>query len=133
MGDSNRNLTRACEFEDGYVFLPRCEEFPSPLTIEELVVLKAYWMAQHWPNIDSWPNAVCRWAKLRLPNGQKARSVWHESNVAMKPCCASCVDVRFFDNPPEVLSLTSTLQIKREDGIRIGNVQFYFCIRFGKA
>jgi hypothetical protein len=60
------------KFDGGFVFLPRCKDFPSPLTEDELLVFKRYWRAQGWPNIDTWPNAVCRWAKLQLPDGQKA-------------------------------------------------------------
>lgn len=87
------NSSRISEFEGGFIFLPRCEEFPLPLDIDELVALKTYWQEQGWPNADSWPNAVCRWAKLRLPNGQIARSTWYESNVKMKLRRASCVEV----------------------------------------
>ena len=124
----------AREFEDGYAFLPRCEEFPSPLASDELAALKMYWTGQSWPNSNEWPNAVCRWAKLRLPNGQKARSVWHESSAKKDLRCTSCVEVGFFfDDRPEILSLMGTLQIRREGGICIGNVQFYFYICFGKA
>ncbi|KAH9159369.1 hypothetical protein EDB89DRAFT_1887518 [Lactarius sanguifluus] len=104
---------RTREFEGGYIFLPRCEEFPSPLTEDEHATFKIYWREQGWPNVDSWPNAVCRWAKLRLPNGQMARSVWLESNVTTKLRRTSC--------------------IKREGGTRIGNIEFYFYIRFGEA
>src|SRR6266702_4698631 len=39
----------------------------------------------------------------------------------------------FFDDHPEILSLMGTLQIRREGGICIGNVQFYFYICFGEA
>lgn len=88
------------EFEDGYAFLPRCEDFPSPLTTDEHMALKAYWVQQGWPNLDSWPNAICRWAKLRLPNGQVARSVWYEASVNMKLRRTSCVEVRISGGPP---------------------------------
>jgi hypothetical protein len=84
------------KFEGGYIFLPRCEEFPSPMSEDELAAFKMYWDAQRWLNADTWPNAVCRWAKLQLPNGQKARSVWYESAVTTKPRWALCIEVSLF-------------------------------------
>ena len=85
--------THTREFEGGYVFLPRCEAFPTPLSDDELVALKTHWRQQDWPSTDSWPNAVCRWAKLRLPNRQTARSVWYESSINMRVRWASCIEV----------------------------------------
>ena len=46
-----------------------------------------------WPKADAWPNEVCHWAKLQLPNRQKAQSVWYESNVNVRLRWASCVEV----------------------------------------
>ena len=42
---------------------------------------------------DSWQHAVCQWAKLQLPNGQKVRSVWFESSVTTSVQHGSCVEV----------------------------------------
>ena len=99
IGRWSSQSSHRCEFEDGFIFLPRCEDNPSPLSDDELLAFKAYWSTQPWPlaDIDAWPNAVCRWAKLQLPNGQKARSVWYESGVNTKLRRASCVEVIFFD------------------------------------
>jgi hypothetical protein len=55
--------------------------------------LMVYWRAQHWPNGDSWPHAVCRWAQLQLPNGQCAHSVWEESSSVIRRRRSSCVEV----------------------------------------
>ncbi len=86
----------ACEFEGckGYTLLPRCEEYPTPLSEDELVALMSYWNRQGWPNQDSWSKTICRWAKLRLPNGQMACSVWKESRTLSNVRRASCVEVR---------------------------------------
>ena len=96
-GDSNTShlSIRARKFDgyEGYAFLPRCEEYPSPLEDDERDALKVYWHAQGWPNTDTWPNTVCHWAKLQLPNGQKARSVWQEKSMATKRRRSSCVEV----------------------------------------
>jgi hypothetical protein len=74
------------EFEgfDGYRFFPRCEEHPSLLGDDECRALMVYWHAQHWPNGDSWPHAVCCCAQLQLPNGQCAHSVWEESSSVIR-------------------------------------------------
>jgi hypothetical protein len=95
-GDETNHSLCACEFEGGYIFLPRCEEFPLPLTADKLNVFMFYWKEQGWPNPDLWPNVVCHWAKLRLPNGQNARSMWHESSVVTGLRWVSCVEVHFF-------------------------------------
>ena len=101
IGRRSSQSSHRCEFEGSFVFLPCCEDNPSPLSDDELLAFKAYWSSQSWPNIDNWPNAVCRWAKLQLPNGQKARSVWYESCVNMKLRQASCVEVSFLDGSRE--------------------------------
>ncbi|KAH9159072.1 hypothetical protein EDB89DRAFT_1822218, partial [Lactarius sanguifluus] len=54
-----------------------------------------------------------RWAKLRLPNGQMVQSVWLESNITTKLRRTSCIEV--------------------EGGTHIGNIEFYFYIRFREA
>ena len=78
---------------NGYVLLPCREVHPTPLGEDELEALTSYWRLQGWPMRDSWQNAVCRWAKLQLPNGQKARSVWFKSSVTTSVQRASCVEV----------------------------------------
>ena len=94
--------TGACEFDTcpGYALLPRCEELSMPLSEEELTALEDYWLAQGWPNWDSWSKSVCRWSRLRLPNGQTARSVWQESRITTNVRRASCVEVRTFLTQP---------------------------------
>ena len=126
VGGRSSSSTHKCEFEDRYIFLPCCKEVPSPLSEYELVALKVYWRTQPWPDTDVWPNTVCRWAKLQLPNGQKARSVWYESHVKTKLCRASCIEVSFLDVSTGVPFLMYTMQIRQEDSTRVGSVQFYF-------
>ena len=83
--------------------------------------------------LAAWPNEVCRWAKLQLPSGQKARSVWYESSVNTKLHQASCVEVSYFYVLKGILLLKCIMQIKQEGGTCIANVQFYFYIRFGNV
>jgi hypothetical protein len=84
---------RVFEGYKGYVMLPHCEVHPKPLDENELAALTLYWWTQGWPTWDSWQNTVCQWAKLQLPNGQRARSVWFESALTTSVCRASCVEV----------------------------------------
>ena len=126
---------RAHTFEgyDGYAFHPRCEECPSPVSEDERVALLFYWRSQGWSNSDMWPHAVCRWAKLQLPNGQLARSVWHETSVMSKLRRASCVEVSDTIFHVTFNFINSTLQVSYDKKIRIANVLYYFCLRFGDA
>ena len=117
---------------DGYVLLPRREVHPTLLEEDELEALTDYWRLQGWPMQDSWPNAVCRWAKLQLPNGQKARSIWFESTVTTSVRQASCVEVGIVF----VLFITVYLdsgQIEHMSCMRIADVMFYFFMRFGES
>ena len=81
------------------------EKASSPIGDNELAALMVYWMAQQWPNRELWHNKVRRWAKLQLPNGQMARSVWYESSMSMKIRCTSCVEVCY----PTLLLMTDYL------------------------
>ncbi|KIL54607.1 hypothetical protein M378DRAFT_92233 [Amanita muscaria Koide BX008] len=110
----------ARDFGDGFWLLPRREETPKPLSAQEYQVFMTYWQDQGWPNHDKWPNAVSRWARAQLPNGQRARSIWCETVM------------RTSSTSP--LRRTSCVEITTcNDGrTRIANVQFYFCMRFGE-
>ena len=95
-GSSEDSLpTNSLVFEEspGYIFLPRREETPSPLSDDEAAALRSYWREQRWPGLENWNDCVCRWAKLLLPNRQKARSVWFEEGSAASLCRTSCVEV----------------------------------------
>ena len=125
--------TRARQFDGylGYAFHPRCEDYPSPVEEDERDAIILYWRSQGWPNMDTWTHAVCRWAKLQLPNGQIACSVWHETNVTSKLRRASCVEVS-----DSIFNITRYItiamaQVFQDNKIRIANVRYYFCLRFG--
>ena len=55
VGRQSSQSSHRCEFEPGFLFLPRCEECPSPLSEDELSAFKIYWGKQEWPNADAWP------------------------------------------------------------------------------
>ena len=95
-GSSEDSLpTNSLVFEEspGYIFLPQREETPSPLSDDEAAALRSYWREQRWPGLENWNDCVCRWAKLLLPNRQKARSVWFEEGSAASLRRTSCVEV----------------------------------------
>lgn len=80
-------------FPDRYAFLPRCDSIARPMVQIEYDTLMEYWQREGWPNQQSWPNAIIRWARLQLPNGQRARSLWSESNSKSSLRRTSCVEV----------------------------------------
>ncbi|KAH9048851.1 hypothetical protein EDB84DRAFT_1261692, partial [Lactarius hengduanensis] len=106
--DTVTSLSNGAREFEGYI-----GNFPRLLKMMTAEALKAYWHAQNWPNADAWPDAVCRWGKLQLPNGQKARSVWQEANVLTKP------------------RRSRLIQVNYNEDLRIANVLYYFYIRFG--
>ena len=124
---------RACKFEgyNGYVFHPCCKEYPSPVTEDERKALKLYWHSQGWHNPDTWPHTVCHWAKLQLPNGQIACSVWHETTVESKLCRASCVEVSDSIFYISHYFINTAAQVIYDNKIDIANVLYFFCLHFG--
>ena len=83
----------AHSFPGGYAFLPRRDNTTRPMAQLEYDALMEYWQREGWPNQSSWPNAIVRWARLQLPNGQWARSIWSESNSKSSLRQTSCVEV----------------------------------------
>lgn len=79
--ESNYIPSGAIEVSDGpgYVLLRACQATLVDVSEQEAAAIMELWIKNDWPNQDGWPRAVCRWARLRLPNGQIARSIWMES------------------------------------------------------
>lgn len=79
---SERDATRiprgARDLGEGYVLLRACQPTAIDVSGPEADAIMTLWEAKGWPNKDRWPRAVRRWARLRLPNGQLARSRWNE-------------------------------------------------------
>ncbi len=63
----------------GFVLLRAAEENPSAVTLAEGEVLRRYLEGAHVELSSEWIPRVARWARLRLPNGQVARSLWKEA------------------------------------------------------
>ena len=66
---------------DGYTLLRAKEKYPKPVRDCEARALVVYLQEQGVGVLDvgNWSPSVSRWARLRLPNGQVARSTWKES------------------------------------------------------
>src|ERR1700692_250951 len=77
------------DLHGGYVLLRARDPSPSHMTDSAVVALRSYYEGQGQPLTDSGTSyRVIRWARLRIPTGQIARSAWKEklksaSNVRM--------------------------------------------------
>lgn len=80
-------------FPDQYAFLPQCYTTARPMVPPEYNTLMEYWRHEGWPNQTSWPNMVICWARLQLPNGQRAQSIWSESSSKNPLRQTSCIEV----------------------------------------
>ncbi|KAG6895904.1 hypothetical protein C0993_008975 [Termitomyces sp. T159_Od127] len=99
---------------DGYVLLRACQLTLVDVSATEAAAIMELWSQNNWPNQNGWPHAVRRWARLRLPNGQIARSLWMESRSQQ--------------------SLRKTSIIKFHDGntYNFAEVQYFFRLKFGE-
>lgn len=67
---------------DGYVLLRAMDTCARDLTDWEEGALRKYLNDNHLgPIPNDWKPMVVRWARLRLPNGQVARSLWKEQRA----------------------------------------------------
>ncbi|KAJ7705824.1 hypothetical protein B0H16DRAFT_1346030 [Mycena metata] len=80
---------------NGFVFLTATDGASRGVDEFEARALKTYLAAAGQRMTENWIPSVVRWSRLRLPNGQVARSAWKES---LKPInrlrCARNVKVR---------------------------------------
>ncbi|GLB36898.1 hypothetical protein LshimejAT787_0311850 [Lyophyllum shimeji] len=84
---------------NGYVLLHVCQSTAADVSEPEATAIMSLWEEKNWPNQDRWPRAVRRWARLRLPNGQIARSRWSESRSRRN--LRKTTMVKFRDNKNE--------------------------------
>ena len=109
--------THAYGFPNGYAFLPRRDNIARPMLQPEYNALMEHWRHEGWPNQSLWPNAIVRWARLRLPNGQRARSVWSESSSKSSLRRTSCVEVSHLTSLEHLLKAILD-RLWREDAYR---------------
>ena len=92
--DTDRSFPRgAKDLGHGYALLRMCQKTPKPVTEHEANAILRHWEENGWPNRDAWPRALKRWSRLRLPNGQIARSRWYESHSTRPLRKTTCVKV----------------------------------------
>lgn len=73
----------ASDLGGGYVLLRARDRYQRTMKANEAVALKKYLQNRHFLALgEGWAPKITRWARLRLPNGQVARSKWKE---ALKP------------------------------------------------
>ncbi len=97
LGNDKSLPNGAKDLGEGYALLRAYQTIAKPVTEAEANVILRYWGEKGWPNLDTWPQAVKRWSRLQLPNGQKARSFWYESHskqplrktTCVKVCCSA--------------------------------------------
>jgi hypothetical protein len=74
----------AYDLGGGYMLLTARERSANYLPLDEANALKVYLLAQNIRFDNNWKPRVIKWARVRLPNGQIARSKWKESNKGLK-------------------------------------------------
>jgi hypothetical protein len=79
-GPPNHLPRGAVPIGNNYTLLRAKEKYPKPVRDCEARAFAAYMQEQgaNILDVDSWRPSVSRWARLRLPNGQVARSAWKE-------------------------------------------------------
>jgi len=76
---NNGGLPRgARDIGNGYTLLRAKEDTARPVRQCEVAAFRAYLGEKGQSMPDNWCPCVRRWARLRLPNGQTARSGWKE-------------------------------------------------------
>jgi hypothetical protein len=79
----------AVDLGDGYILLHARDDTPQEISVNESAVILTYAQENHLlgDNIPMGPvhsMSLVRWARLRLPNGQIARSAWKEKLKTLK-------------------------------------------------
>ncbi|KAK6988454.1 hypothetical protein R3P38DRAFT_3443756, partial [Favolaschia claudopus] len=104
------------ELEGGYVLLTAQDSCSREVRPCEEVVIREYLNLEFGSDVaDSWGGSVVRWARLRLPNGQIARSLWKEQYMTQ---------------------LRTARQVKiqiDEDTAALAEILFFFILRVGDS
>ncbi|KAM6489697.1 hypothetical protein JOM56_014868 [Amanita muscaria] len=109
--DEDRLPAHSMDLGDGYVLMTACDKVLRSVSENEAVAIFKLWETNRWPNLHHWTKEVKRWARLRIPNGQVARSL-HRSRKKLRR--------------------TTIVKVSYEIcAIRFGEVQYYFYLAFG--
>ncbi|KAG6874707.1 hypothetical protein C0992_006918 [Termitomyces sp. T32_za158] len=98
----------------GYVLLRAADSCPRPITDAENQALQLYLENNNQEHIRRTFNLI-RWARLRLPNGQVARSAWKETQ-----------------KPLSRLRMARNVKLIHCRNLEFGEVHFYFRIVIGE-
>ncbi|KAM5540305.1 hypothetical protein V8D89_006124 [Ganoderma adspersum] len=105
----------AYDVGSGYILLQAMENTAHPIKACEGVALRKYLKDAGEVLPDEWVPGVARWACLRLPNGQVARSHWKES---LKPLSQ--------------LRIARNVKIIHGNKVQFAEVQYYMWLRVGE-
>ncbi|KAF8317813.1 hypothetical protein F5887DRAFT_857281, partial [Amanita rubescens] len=102
----------------GYTLLRACDSVARAVSTQDAQAILNLWDKEKWPNRDGWANhkTVIRWARLRLPNGQKVCSAWGEGRSLRRKRKRTTI-VRFILN----------------DKIEFGECRYFFRLKFDKV
>ncbi|KAI0732456.1 hypothetical protein BC629DRAFT_1302176 [Irpex lacteus] len=110
--DPPKPLPRVAEdVGGGYVLLHKRERAPRPVTDAEADVLRDCVLTRGIPAASEWMTrpTVSRWARVRLPTGQVARSLWKEEGT-----------------PLSKLRMARNVKIIRDGVVDFAEVKYYF-------
>ena len=117
------------DIDDGYVLLRKRDKAAHAVRECEADSIRTYLTdALGDAAVLRWSGTVIRWARVRLPNGQVARSLWGESDRKRRPRRARNVTVNFLFLWNDVRKLISLFQLTLDNVIRVAEVQYYFAI-----
>ncbi|KAF8991354.1 hypothetical protein BDQ17DRAFT_1255007 [Cyathus striatus] len=104
---------------EGYVLLTKTDTCPRDPTEGESAALRVFMKERFNRTYQRWEiQPLVRWARLRLPNGQIARSAWRETLKSLE-------NLRISRNVKEPIS--------RETSCRFAEVLYYFVVTFEGA
>ena len=69
---------------DGYMLLRAKDEYMKTLQGPTAAAIGAYMQGQTGADVEEWDPRLHRWARLRLPTGQIARSAWKEKRKVLQ-------------------------------------------------
>jgi hypothetical protein len=92
--DENPGLPHgAVDIGDGYALLRKKDTTSRKVQEPDANAIRVYLHTLDGNGVDQWDGMVTKWGRLRLPNGQIARSSWVEENQKRTPRRARNVTV----------------------------------------
>ncbi|KAG6839509.1 hypothetical protein C0991_001958 [Blastosporella zonata] len=108
--NNNGSIPRgAIDLDDGFVLLRAMDSCARAITPAEADALQNALDIAEINAFDEWPPCFVRWARLRLPNGQVARSLWKEGQ-----------------KPLGKVRMARNVKLTYANNLEFGEVRFYF-------